>query len=71
MKNCGTCEYARMLPNLSQRICRGAPPQIVAVPLPNGVQLKHMWPTVEAADEGCGAYRAKIVIDHVNNEVVQ
>ena len=64
-KNCGSCMHSRLVPtDIRQRICRGVPPQIVPIPTgPGQMQLKHVWPTVESADEGCGLHKERINID--------
>lgn len=73
MDKCGDCIHARVVPdNLQHRICRGAPPQVIATPLQNGsMQIRHMFPTVLATDETCGQFKYKNVIDHINGEVVE
>lgn len=67
MNKCGECQHSRSIPdNLQQRVCKGAPPQIV--PLPTGmgmsIKLQHIWPTVMATDEGCGMFRSKVIVDN-------
>lgn len=49
--------------DLTQRICRGTPPQIVLMPVHGGLQQQHHWPLVSAADEGCSLYKKKELID--------
>lgn len=63
-QKCGNCVHSRIVKqDLTQRICRGAPPQIVIMPVPGGVQQQHHWPVVDAGDEGCGLYKMKLAID--------
>ncbi len=49
--------------DLTKRICRGAPPQVVVMPVQGGMQVQHHWPLVDSADEGCGLYKTKSLID--------
>ena len=59
--NCGQCTYASMLPkDFLKRGCRGAPPQIVVLPTPQGPQMQMMYPIVLATDEACGAFKQKV-----------
>ncbi len=72
IKRCGNCIHARIVPeNIQQRICRGMPPQVIALPHPQGIQIKHMFPVVMATDESCGQYERLIVVDVTNGEIVE
>lgn len=68
MNKCIACAYAIAYPNdLTKRVCRGGPPQIVPIPVsPTEIQLRNMWPTVNATDDGCGVFKEKIIIDTTN-----
>lgn len=73
MNRCGDCQHARSVPeNLTQRICKGAPPQIVIVPAaPGRLDIKHMWPTILAGDEGCSLFDSKpSIIDVTTGKVI-
>lgn len=67
MNKCGDCEHARSFPqDISKRICKGAPPQAVVT----GQQIQMMWPIVGAADEGCGMFKDKILVDSAGRVTV-
>ena len=62
MKTCGTCENAKINPGLplGGRLCKGAPPQAILVPVqgqPGVWQMQCVWPPVATSDEACGAYK--------------
>lgn len=73
MNTCGKCIHSRSMPeNLNNRVCKGAPPQMVPLLQPNfSTTIKHMFPIVLATDEACGLFKPKITVDHINGEVVE
>lgn len=59
-EQCANCKWADPLKeDLTKRVCRGAPPQIVVLPMPGGLQIKHHWPMVESKGPICGMYKKK------------
>jgi len=64
LKTCGACLYARMTDakDLTQMICRAAPPSVIALPHPQGVQVRAFYPPVAVDDEGCGMHRARLMV---------
>ncbi len=63
-RSCNTCEHSRIVKqDITKRICKGMPPQVVPVPTHGGIQLQFHWPMVEANDEGCGLHKPKKMID--------
>jgi hypothetical protein len=72
MSKCGECVFGATLPSyLTKRICRGIPPQIVALPVPQGVQLQNMYPLVNASDDGCGLHKQKPVVDNADQTALE
>lgn len=65
MSKCIGCIYAVSYPeDISKRVCKGGPPQIVPIQVSaSQIQMRNMWPMVNASDDGCGVYKAKIAID--------
>lgn len=61
---CGQCYFARITKetshDLTQRVCRGAPPSAIAIPHPQGVQIRAFYPPVTVSDEACGAFRSNL-----------
>lgn len=60
---CKHCMWAHFMPqDMQQRTCRGAPPQVMAMPVkgPNGqvgMNVQNMWPAVPVDHPICGAFR--------------
>ena len=68
---CGTCEHGHIFKDdITKRICRGAPPQIVVLPTPRGITTQNMWPLVGVGDGACSLHKRRIVIDALNGNVV-
>jgi hypothetical protein len=61
MQTCGQCAHGKLLKdNLQQRVCKGAPPQLVLIPGPGGsVQMIPAFPNVGVNDEACGAFKPR------------
>ena len=67
MNKCIACVHAVAYPeDLTKRICRGGPPQIVPIQIsPSQIQMRNMWPMVNATDDGCGVFNEKIIVDTI------
>lgn len=64
IEQCGNCRHAALVKeDLTIRSCRGAPPQLVVLPTPKGLNVQPMWPAVKATEQICGAYKPKITLD--------
>lgn len=68
-RRCSNCEHSRINPqDMNSRICRGAPPSIVMVPIMTArgqaLQQQAHYPVVGATDEGCGTFKPKLLIDN-------
>ena len=62
MNTCMTCQFATVVPkDFSKRTCRGAPPQLVVVPTPQGPAIQTMFPNVEVNQPACGTYKLKLM----------
>lgn len=60
MNTCGMCTHGALWPqDVTKRVCRGGPPQIVVVPTPKGPAVQNMFPLVNASDISCGAFELK------------
>jgi hypothetical protein len=69
MNTCMMCANAGLFSqDVTKRICRGGPPQIVVAPTPQGVQLQNMFPLVNANDQACGAFELKGVIQMLDKK---
>lgn len=69
-EQCGNCKFASIVKeDLTKRVCHGAPPQIVPLPIQNslgqmGINLAHHWPLVEVTGQICALYKTKPVTDN-------
>ena len=63
---CRNCEHSRINPqDINSRVCRGAPPCLIAIPQGMGkVALQSHYPLVGATDEGCSLFKPKLLIDN-------
>ena len=73
MKSCGTCVHGKFVKeDITKRICRGAPPQIIALPMGGGkARLEMHWPLVETNDEGCGMHKPRFDVDMLPGNAVK
>jgi hypothetical protein len=64
MNTCGQCKHARLVPgDLRQRLCMGGPPQGVAIPTQQGIQVQWLRPMVMADAEAPSCFVPAIVIE--------
>ncbi len=64
MKTCGNCIFGAVVSqDLTKRVCKGMPPQVVIMPTPQGAQMQFHFPVVESAQAGCALHKGKINID--------
>lgn len=63
-RTCGNCFHGKMIQgDLLQRICQGAPPQLLFIPTgPGQGQMQTAWPHVKSAMEACALYQAKLFL---------
>lgn len=62
IQTCGNCKHAAVIKeDFTQRICRGAPPQVVVVQTPRGAGLQCHWPIVPVDGPTCGAFKPKLI----------
>lgn len=66
--NCSNCKFSHMMPqDLNLRICKGAPPQAVLVPVPGGARMEHHFPLVNATNDACALHRFRVIDADINN----
>lgn len=69
INSCGTCAHARLFPDdMTKRICRGGPPQLVVMPTPRGPAIQTMFPVVNATDEYCGSFKSVVQLVKENTD---
>lgn len=63
MSTCGECFFSRPMPNdLKRRVCFGTPPQGIALPAKNGINIQFFRPIVGATDPSCWHFRLRMVV---------
>ena len=66
---CGQCTHAKLSDarNLTQRLCKGAPPTAIALPGPGqSIMIKGFYPPVQSSDEACGAFVSIVVSEQIS-----
>lgn len=70
LEQCGNCQWAGIMPeDVTQRICRGAPPQVVVLPNQKGLQLSYQWPVVKSNGPICSMFKLKLQLDSIKIDV--
>jgi hypothetical protein len=70
LKRCWNCAFSEPHKDGSgkidfdNRVCKYGPPNIVALPAPNGIQLRSMWPMMGRNDY-CGRWEAQIDVSEL------
>ena len=61
IKRCGACYFGKIIPqDFTKRLCHGAPPSAVQIPVTGGkLTLQMARPVVSVSDEACALYREK------------
>jgi hypothetical protein len=65
VKRCGTCRFARIVPqDLTRRVCGGAPPTPTQVSMSGGkVTFQFVRPIVGVSDDACALHQGRDVLD--------
>jgi hypothetical protein len=73
MKRCGGCHFAKLNPqilaqDISKRVCYGAPPSAIQMPVQGGRQMLQMArPVVGVSEDACALWKAKDAADIVSD----
>lgn len=70
MKCCGDCEHAVSIPqDLKVISCFGAPPQIVVIPTPQGLQIQLHRPALPRTERACALFKEKVPFAFTDAEI--
>ena len=69
---CSDCAFGyAYAQDMSKRLCKGAPPTPLLMPVQGGVQLQFHWPLLGVNEPACALHKTKIqIIDVTNGKVV-
>ena len=69
IKRCGQCHFGEIFgADFSKRLCHGAPPSAVQVPLRGQMTLQMTRPVVAVTDRACALFLGKDVADQTRDE---
>ena len=54
-----------MKQDITKRLCKGAPPQVILMPTTSGPQMRFHFPLVDSVMDGCALHKKKSPIDTI------
>jgi hypothetical protein len=60
-RRCGNCAFTEPSTDgdKAKRVCKGAPPALVALPAKGGILIQSFWPLVQLTDSACAVWKVK------------